>query len=400
MQSTNHEVHRSTQPARTSRRALRSPLVAALGALLVVQLAAAALALGIGGSGMEPAGSQGPLLTFQGDQVKAIRIQTPEGEPVLLAKTDNGWAIPALGDLPAAEHKVTGLLSKLEGLQKGLPVATSEEALKRFKVADQSFERKLTLEQGDSKPAILYLGDSPGFRRLFVRAADDTAVYEAELGLFDVPDKADDWSDRTLLHLDAEKIQRLTLADLTLERSGENWRLTDLAEGEEQDQQAIEDAVRRIANIDFLGVLEDKEEPALSKDTSPLEIEATLAGGETVSYTLTKLAEGNDYLLKASNRPQRFTIADYTAKRLTAMDRSDLLKGKKETAEDSSKETPAAQAGDTAAPAAEAAAPDELPEGGETGPSEPEEVEPPAAVPAPATPKGPNAQKESGRPKR
>ena len=274
MQTTTAEVQVSSKPAGIDWRALLSPAVIALLALLALQLLAA-LTLELGGTGMEPAGTQGPLLAFDREKVTGIGIQAQGKEPVRVTKTEGGWVIPSLQDLPAAEHKVTELLSKLADLQKGLPVTTSEEALKRFKVADQTFERKLTLESGDSPPTILYLGDSPGFRRLFVRAEGDSAVYEAELGLFDAPDKADDWSDRTLLHLKADDLQKLAFAGLTLERKDEDWQLADLAEGEEQDEQAIEDAVRSLTNIDFVGVLEEDEKPAIDKETTPGEIEAT-----------------------------------------------------------------------------------------------------------------------------
>jgi len=320
-------------------RASLSPTVITLGALLALQLLVA-LVLEIGGRGMEPAGSQGPLLAFDRDKVTGIRIQAPDGEPVLVTKTEGHWIIPSLGDLPAAEHKVTGLLSKLADLKKGLPVATSEEALKRFKVSDQVFERKLTLESEEAAPAILYLGDSPGFRRLFVRTDGDSAVYDAELGLFDAPDKASDWSDRTLLHLDTEKLQRLAFSGVILERKDDSWQLADLAEGEEQDEQAIEDKVRALANIDFLGVLTDKGEPEVDKEATPVEIEATLANGETLHYRIVKLAEGNDYLLEVSNRPQRFTLASYVAENLTGTSRARLLKASEEAVESPSEESP------------------------------------------------------------
>jgi len=205
-------------------------------------------------------------------------------------------------------------------------VATSEEALKRFKVADEGFERKLTLERGDEPPVVLYLGDSPGFRRLFVRAGGDPAVYDAELGLFDAPDKADSWSNRSLLHLDAEKVERLMLPGLTLERKDDGWRLAGLDKGQEQDQGAVDDAVRALTNIDFVGVVADKKEPAVSKDASPVEIEATLAGGKSVRYEISKLAKGSDSLLTVSNRPQRFTLSQYMAEALTGIERTDLLK--------------------------------------------------------------------------
>jgi len=346
--------------AEVSKGTLRFPLVTALGGLLVLQLLVAFL-LGIGDKEMGPTASEGPLLDFDPEQVTGIRIQSFDGEPVLVTKTQDGWIIPALQDLPAAKHKVTALLSKLEGLQKGLPVATSETALERFKVADRTFERKLVLERGDAPPAILYLGDSPGFRRLLVRADGDGAVYEAELGLFDAPDQPDSWSDRTLLHLKPETVQRLTFADMTLERTDDDWRLTDLAEGEEQDRQAIEDRVRTLTTIDFVGVLTEEEKPAINTESTPLDLEATLTDGETVRYRITKLAEGKDHLLEVSNRPQHFTLAGYLVEDLTKLSQADLLKqpeADEGTAEDPDPTTetettppaPVPNAGDTLAP--------------------------------------------------
>jgi len=319
-----------------NRAAWRSPLVTALGALLVLQILIAFL-LGIGGKKIGPAESEGPLLAFDSEQVTSLRVRASEGEQVRITKTQDGWIIPALKDLPAAEHKVTGLLAKLAGLQKGVPVATSEGALKRFKVAADAFERKLVLERGEAPPAILYLGDSPGFRRLFARAEGDRAIYEAQLGLFDAPDQADNWSDRTLLHLDAKTIRKLALAGLTLERTDDDWRLVDLATGEEQDQQAIKNKVRALTNLDFLTVLVGEDKPALNTDAAPIELEATLAEGEPIRYRISKLAKSDDYLLEASNRPQDFRLAGYEVKALTNLRRADLLKKPeedKETTED------------------------------------------------------------------
>jgi len=324
MSTTTTAIQGSNKPAKTDWGALLSPLTITLGALLALQLLLA-LALEVGGRDLAPSGSQGPLLAFDPEKVTAIRVQDTEGEPVLVEKTESGWVIPSLGNLSAGEHKVTSLISKLKGLQKGLPVSTSEEALARFKVADRNFERKLTLERGDKPPVILYLGDSPGFRRLFVRAEGDSAVYDVQLGLFDAPDKADAWSDRTLLHLDAEKVRKLTFAGLTLERKDDGWRLADLAEGEEQDEAAIEDKVRALTNIDFVGVSAGEQEPAVDKEAEPVEIEATLTGGDTLRYRIAKLAEGNDYLLTVSNRPQRFILASYEGEELTGIERANLL---------------------------------------------------------------------------
>jgi len=341
MQPTTAVANSKTLPTGSPwRAALRSPLVAALGALLAAQLVATLLLGFLGGDRIESAGSRGPLLDIERDQVTSIRIAVPEQEPVLVTRAADGWRIPALQDLPAAEHKVTALLSKLEALEKGLPVGTSAAALKRFKVAEDSFERKLSLEGSAGVLASLYLGDSAGFRRLFVRADGDNSVYEAEIGLFDAPQDAVDWSDRAILHLKTEDIKQLRLEGLTLDRSDDSWRLADLAEGDEQDTEAIEDLVRRLSSMDFVSVLGPEEKPAVNQDISPVEVEATMASDETVRFRIFKLEEGDEYLLEVSNRPQRFTLAAYAAEDLLDIDRTRLLKEPELPAEGSSESAP------------------------------------------------------------
>jgi hypothetical protein len=159
-----------------------------------------------------------------------------------------------------------------------------------------------------------------------VRAAGDDAVHEAELGLFDVSANADDWSDRTLFHLNADTVARLRLGGLELRRADGSWLLTDLGEGEEQNTDAVEDLVRMLTTIDFVGVLTADERPALSTEADPTEIEVELKSGETVRYRISRLEGEDDYLLEASNRPQRFRLAAYAAGELSGIDRSGLLK--------------------------------------------------------------------------
>lgn len=326
----------STEPtAKKTRNTLGSPLIIGLIALLALQLTLALLP-GIGGKAIGPAEPGQPLLPLDPEQITGIRIHTPDQKaPTVIEKGADGWTLPALQDLPADRHKVTALLTKLQDLRKGLPVATSEGSLERFRVADQAFERKLELARGDDSPLTLYLGDSPGFQRIFIRADGDGAVYEAKLGHLDAPDRPDDWSDRTLLHLDPENIEKLTFSGLDLQRTEDgDWRLADLTADEQQNQEATKERVLRLTNIGFRGVSTDQDPPEIDAQVAPIEIQTTLTDGATITYRITKIADGDDYLLQASNRPQGFRIAAYMAEELAAIQRPDLLKKPEEISDD------------------------------------------------------------------
>ncbi len=311
---------------------LSSRLVIALGALLVLQLLLA-LVLDLRSINLSPAASQGPLLSFDQAKVTRIRIESPGKDALVIEKTPKGWHIPSLWDFPAADFRVTDLLTKLAALQKHLPVATSEAASKRFKVADDTFERRLTIE-GDKGPlATLYLGDSPGFRRLFVRADGDKAIYEAELALFDASDKPDDWSDKNALHLKEKDVQRVELPGIVLARGDKGaWKLGDLAAGETLNGKAVEDAVRKVSTLDFLSVLGKGDKPEYKQQTPALEYKVQLATDETLTYRISKPEKGDDYVLKASNSPYYFSVSKYTLDGLTDIKHAGLVEGNEKKA--------------------------------------------------------------------
>lgn len=371
-------------------------LTTILGVLLGVQLVLA-LALGLAGRDFGPAGAGEPLLSFEQDQIVRIRIAAPDQEELVLEKTEDRWLLPALQGFPAAAFKVEGLLDKLSGLRKRLPVATTEAAARRFKVADQEFERKLTLETEAGEPAVLFLGDSPGFRRLFVRTQDDSAIYEAELALFDAASKADDWTDKTYLHLKEADVERIELPDTVLERKDGEWTLADLAEGEASAAGEVSAAARKISNLNFSsvsGVAEPHSEPVSS-------FKVVLAEGDPIEYRLYELTEGTDYGLKSTAHPYDFTLSQYAAEGLIGLERSKLVKAPEATEPGAAEEAPPAADGKAPSEASASEVPEATagPTDAETTPPAPETTvpEPPAGevttapdAPPPATEETPS----------
>ncbi|MEA1049212.1 DUF4340 domain-containing protein [Lamprobacter modestohalophilus] len=220
------------------RRALQTPAVSALIALLVAQLVAA---LVLAGNAMQTSSTaDAPLLNLVSDQVKRIEIDSAD-EQVVLARATEGWVLPALADFPADADKVDRLLSTLTALQRPLPVGASAETQRRLKVADDNAERRITLygntgntgdigdigDTGDvGELTQLLTGDSPGFRRLYARLADEETVYDLPLANVLIASDSGDWLRRDQLHLDAGAIERVHSDDWSLSRIDGSWRLT------------------------------------------------------------------------------------------------------------------------------------------------------------------------------
>lgn len=302
--------------------ALRTPLALGLAALLGVQLLAA-IALSLAGRGsLVPAALDSSLLSFDPAAITAIRIAGSGGSGVTLTRGDKGWLIADLGDFPADGAKADALVEKLAGLKRPLPVGTSAESLKRHKVADDGFERKVTLESGDAAVATLLLGDSPGFRRIFARPAGDAAVYDLDLALFDVSNRTDDWLDRTNLRLGREEIQRVSTSDWTLVKGEDGWQL----QGSEQapDRSAVDDLLSRISNLGYRGVLGTEDKPEYNQGSPILEMEVALVKGETRKYRISQVKDGQDFVLKASDRPWYFKLSEFDLEGLKDLDRNKL----------------------------------------------------------------------------
>jgi hypothetical protein len=319
-------------------------LVLVLAALLAAQIALA-LFLGQRGTGPGPAGRDTPLMAFEPAKVERIRIERRGSDPFVLERVDKGWQVQSLSGFPAAGARIDTLLERLAGLKRGLPVATSQDALARLKVAESDYEERLTIESGGKAVADLFLGDTAGARRRYLRTAGETAVLEAELSPTDVPTKAEDWTDRALLNLDERDIQRIELPGITLEKAEGGWRLADPKDGETLDQSKVADLARRLGSLTFVSVLGTEDKPEYGQDAPVLEWRIGLASGDTPSYRLSRLKTDAEpapaardgateapkpkgpewYVLKVSDRPHYLKVASYTAEGLLSAKREGLL---------------------------------------------------------------------------
>src|SRR6516164_6410678 len=69
-----------------------------------------------------------PLLAFDAGKVDQIEIGESGTNTLVLTKQEGSWTVPPMAGFPADGAKVSGLLSKIAGLKKGWPVASTSEA--------------------------------------------------------------------------------------------------------------------------------------------------------------------------------------------------------------------------------------------------------------------------------
>lgn len=298
--------------------------ISVLSVLLALQLGLA-LAVNLRGEKYGVFQAEEPLLAFQKDAVDRIRIEDGK-QGVLLEKKDAHWELPDLKGFPASNDPVEALLTKLSGLKKGWPVATTAAAAEHFKVDDKDFERRITLSSKGSQVAQLYVGTSPGFRKVHVRPAGEDAVLAVPFNTWEASAKADDWLDKDILRLSEADIQKVELPDLVLQRDGDVFKLADLAPGEETYTQTARSLIGQLANLRIQSLLGSEDKPEYHQDSPTLEVTVTEKDGTQLTYRFSKPEEGAYYVLKRSDLDRWLKVAEYTVKKLKETTRDKLVR--------------------------------------------------------------------------
>lgn len=295
-----------------------------LSGLLALQLALAAL-LGLRSDRLAPAAQEVALIGAELKEADRLTIDGPapaaSAARVELVRRDGSWRLPGYHDAPADGPRVQELLDRLAGLKRGLPVATSEAALERFKVGERDYERRLVAGRGGTDLATLYVGISPGLRQAHARSAGDRAVYSVALAAYELPTGAADWLDRGLLKRDTAALQAIDVAQagqpaFALKRVADAAASAPAAAHWQLDGRRVDDAKAK-ALLDAIGGLRvdgiaGTQPPA---GTPALTLVLHDAQGQT-SWTLTKAPAADDYLLRTSDRPWTFELKAWSARPL------------------------------------------------------------------------------------
>jgi hypothetical protein len=274
-------------------------LIPVLGTLVAVQLLVTAAVYRPGAD--EDGEAAQPLLEAGlADRAEALQISDSEGAAARLVRTEDGWALAA-SDLPVAPGRVATLLSALEAAP-GWPVAQSRAARERFAVAEDAFERRVELLDGDTALATVFLGNAPGFRQVHARAADSEAIYSITFNAYDAPTDDSGWLDRGLAAIPAPSAVRWD--GHRLERGDDGWRL----DGAAVEDGPVDDLVRALEGLQVTAVA------AVPPETADARTLAVDSGEETTELTL--VAGDETRFLKSSAWAPWFTVSRYDYDRI------------------------------------------------------------------------------------
>lgn len=267
------------------------------------------------------------LMELDTRQVNSVIITNEKNKTVVLKKTDNGWILPDYYQLAVDQGLLEQLLEKAVATKTIWPIASSKGAAKRFLVSSTDFKRHVSFGTTDNKTVDLFLGNSPGLRKIYARNANNTDIYAVEFGLYLVPPEPERWFDKRLLKV-RKSIKKIQGADFLINKEGDNWVLDQVQDNQSVEQTKIDSLanalvypqVKAVANMDMLKQLKGKQADVHYK---------VITDGDAISYDFYRLKD--DVILKSSLSELHFVIPVYVVENLLGISRRSFIINNKKT---------------------------------------------------------------------
>lgn len=261
-------------------------------ALLVVQVL---LVVAVRAPWRETGGSvRRPLVPELADQtVTKLTIEGPADDSVVLERAGEGYALPELGGYPVDGARIDELLAALKGLAVRAPVVSRAKHHETLRVAEDAFERRVTLETSGGAKAVLYVGTSPQYQVQNVRREGEDDVFEVRgLSTWQVRADAQSWVARQVLEIPVERARRVTIANaqgsFVFEKVGDSWRGPADMDGE-----ASAELVRALATVWATRAIGARDDAAQGFATPAARVTFEVAGNaESDPVTTTTLLVG------------------------------------------------------------------------------------------------------------
>lgn len=285
-----------------------------LAALLAVQLLLTGALLLLEGRGADS--SPAAFVEVAPDSVDRVVVGGEETE-LEFTRAREQWSLGS--GAPADAEKIGEVLEKLTDIEPGWPVAATEASRERFRVTGDDHERRVALFAGEGKLAEIYLGTSPGFRRIHARRADSEEVYSIDFAVYELPLSDSDWLDKDLLGADGEIASIIREEHWSLERGQEGW-LLNLVPGMQDaeagpgiggaDQDAAGRLVERVAELRVTGFA------PLGPAYEPAAVFTVTDASGSYGLRIFKDPENDEYAVESDRLSGRFGLAAYVAEQL------------------------------------------------------------------------------------
>ena len=261
------------------------------------------------------------LLTVDFSQMDKI-IVTEDSKQATLQKVNDSWQLPNYGNLSISDEKVTTLLDKLKGLSGSWPVATTSSAAERFEVSEENAQKKIAFYDGDNLISTLFVGTSPGFRKVHTRVDDRDEIFAVEFAQYEAPAEDKDWFDKNVLRF-SNPIKTVTADGFSLSQPQQDqWTVSPVEPNQTAKNDAIKTWAARFSSLQVTKLVEDNTAEGISSSNPEKVINIEGDQGK-VEYRFYK--KDSSFYLKSSQHPKLFEIASYQAEPIIAGKLTDFI---------------------------------------------------------------------------
>jgi hypothetical protein len=294
-------------------------------------------------------------------EVRMLTITDENRGMIRLAREEQGWMIAGASapegedssgiepPVPADDAKVQIFIRRLAELKSDRLVSRTRTSQTRLQVAEEQFVRRIELTNRDGRIRTLFLGSSPSFKTIHVRAGNESEVYLVEgLTSWEANTQFSTWWENDYLDLEPEELRAVTFTNpqgsFQLIRNEEDgWRLAETAAGEQLSAAALEEFLFRIGYIsllDYLGREGAVTEAAYGLDKPDARITLDNGERETEVRIGPEQEESGQRVVKSSASPFYAKVASHSLKTILEQKKADLLSGdeEREMAEDQAAE--------------------------------------------------------------
>jgi hypothetical protein len=252
-----------------------------------------------------------PLAPFGLDGIEEIHVGDEFDNETVLVKVGTRWSLSELEDLPADGAMVEALLNAIRTGSETWPVADSVAARQRFRVASYHYRRRIRLLQQDQVVGTLFLGASPGFRKVYARNETQDAIYSITFNAHDAPGNSDGWLDRKLLQIRAPV--SIVADGYSLRREGDNWLS---GTGQAPEERELKALLKTLRSLQVDGLASEDAQRDLAETEADLVLDVQSLGGDV---TLELFHQSDRYFIHSSEYPLFFKLGAYDYDRLLSI---------------------------------------------------------------------------------
>lgn len=295
--------------------------------LLVVLQAGLVAWVHLEGDAPDPFKADTALVAVDVDSADILTIEQPGERLLRLKRKDEQWVLPDKGDFPVVPAKFAQFRDKLLGAKRSWPVGQTMVAARQFKVTLDAFERRVRFLKGEKVLGDVYLGSSPGFRKVHARLDGDEHTYAIDFNAFDAPADPAQWYDTETLKTPVEDIARIDLGAFALKAQDGGFQVEGLRENEQTDVEAVQEMVQRVSEVAFTDVLGDDGRARFEAGKPVVRYTVELKEGSPIVNAVVAPEESSRYILKSSAQPHYFEVEKERFDKLRDTSRVQVVKG-------------------------------------------------------------------------